>query len=139
MKPAPPVTRILMPAIIPKSSIAIRPAARKLLAWYRRHQRDLPWRRTRNPYRIWISEVMLQQTQVATVIPYYRRFLERFPDIEALARDREQDVLAVWSGLGYYRRARHLHAAARVLLREHQGRTPRDLAALRRLPGIGRY
>ncbi|HEV8374951.1 MAG TPA: A/G-specific adenine glycosylase [Candidatus Polarisedimenticolia bacterium] len=119
--------------------MAIRPAARKLLAWYRRHQRDLPWRRTRNPYRIWISEVMLQQTQVATVIPYYRRFLERFPDVEALARAREQDVLAVWSGLGYYRRARHLHAAARVLLREHQGRIPRDLAALRRLPGIGRY
>jgi A/G-specific adenine glycosylase len=128
-----------MPAIIPKSSEPLRSSARKLLAWYGRHRRDLPWRRTRDPYRIWISEVMLQQTQVATVVPYYRRFLHRFPDLESLAGAREDEVLAAWSGLGYYRRARHLHATARALRREHGGRFPRDVRQLRRLPGIGRY
>src|SRR5881409_2802354 len=83
-------------------------AARRLAAWYRRHRRDLPWRRTRLPYRVWISEVMLQQTQVSTVIPYYRRFLARFPTLAALAQAKEEEVLAAWSGLGYYRRARNL-------------------------------
>ncbi|MCK6461924.1 MAG: A/G-specific adenine glycosylase, partial [Planctomycetes bacterium] len=87
-------------------------ARRKLLAWYRRNRRDLPWRRTKDPYAIWVSEVMLQQTRVAAVVPYYERFLARFPDVRALAKARIDDVLALWSGLGYYRRARHLHEAA---------------------------
>jgi len=115
------------------TSIAAR---RRLLAWYRRERRDLPWRRTRDPYAIWVSEVMLQQTRVAAVIPYYERFLRRFPDVATLARARIDSVLALWSGLGYYRRARHLHAAARIVAREG---FPRTAAEWRRLPGIGRY
>ena len=114
-------------------------AARRLGAWYRRHRRDLPWRRTRDPYRIWISEVMLQQTQVATVVAYYGRFVRRFPTVRALAKAREVQVLAAWSGLGYYRRARHLHAAAREIVARHAGRLPAEPEALRSLPGIGRY
>jgi A/G-specific adenine glycosylase len=114
-------------------------AARRLTAWYRRHRRDLPWRRTPHPYRIWISEIMLQQTQVSAVIPYYSRFLSRFPTLRALASAGEEEILSAWSGLGYYRRARSLGAAARRILAEHGGRIPRDPAALRRLPGIGRY
>jgi len=110
-----------------------------LLRWYGRHARELPWRRTRDPYAVWVSEIMLQQTQVATVIPYYERFLERFPDVEALAAAAEEEVLASWSGLGYYRRARALHATARLLVREHGGRLPDTAEALRALPGIGRY
>jgi A/G-specific adenine glycosylase len=112
---------------------------RSLLAWYRRHRRPLPWRATRDPYRIWVSEVMLQQTQVATARPYYRAFLRRFPTLRSLARAREEQVLAVWSGLGYYRRARHLRAAARRVMVEHGGRLPRDPRAFRSLPGVGRY
>lgn len=115
---------------------AIRPA---LLRWYGRHRRDLPWRRTSDPYAIWVAEVMLQQTQVATVVPYFRRFLERFPDAASLARADEEEVLARWSGLGYYRRARALHAGAREVVRRHAGRVPADPAALLALPGIGRY
>ena len=99
----------------------------------------MPWRQTRDPYRIWLSEVMLQQTQVATATPYYTRFLERFPALTDLARARPDAVLAAWSGLGYYRRARHLHAAARLIVREHAGRVPADPAAFARLPGVGRY
>src|SRR5439155_10939913 len=95
-----------------------------ILLWYVRHRRDLPWRRTREPYAIWVSEVMLQQTRVETVIPYYQRFLRRFPGVESLARARGADVQASWFGLGYYRRARHLHAAARIIVREHSGRVP---------------
>jgi len=114
-------------------------ARRSLLAWYRRHRRDLPWRRTRDPYRIWVSEVMLQQTQVATVIPYYGRFLKRFPSLRSLARAPGERVLAAWSGLGYYRRARHLHAAAQEVMRRFAGVIPADPAALRSLPGVGRY
>ncbi len=110
-----------------------------LLRWYRRHHRALPWRRTRDPFRVWVSEVMLQQTQVATATPYYRRFLSRFPDVRSLAAARVDDVLAAWSGLGYYRRARHLHEAARVVVREHGGRVPSDPAAFAALPGVGRY
>ena len=93
-----------------------RPFARALLGWYARKKRDLPWRRTRDPYRIWVSEVMLQQTQVATVIPYYARFLERFPTLRSLALADRQDVLKAWEGLGYYRRAILLHEGARAVI-----------------------
>ena len=112
---------------------------RRLLAWYARHARDLPWRRTRDPYLVWVSEIMLQQTQVATVAPYFERFTERFPSIDALARAGEQEVLRVWEGLGYYRRARQMHQAARILACQHGGQFPRDIESVLRLPGIGRY
>ena len=112
---------------------------RRLLAWYSRHARALPWRATRDPYSIWVSEVMLQQTQVATVIPYYHRFLERFPTVEALASAPIDRVLASWAGLGYYRRARLLHEAARFVVREHAGRIPDDPDVFSGLPGVGRY
>ncbi|RMF71203.1 MAG: A/G-specific adenine glycosylase, partial [Acidobacteria bacterium] len=110
-----------------------------LVAWYRDHRRDLPWRRTRDPYAIWISEVMLQQTTVAAVVPYWQRFLSRFPDVGALAAAPLDEVLALWSGLGYYRRARHLHAAARALVAAGRNELPASLEALRALPGIGEY
>jgi len=110
-----------------------------LLAWYRRHRRDLPWRRRPGPYRVWISEVMLQQTTVQAVLPYYARFMSAFPTLAALAGARLSDVLAAWSGLGYYRRARHLHAAARQIVRRHGGRFPRRLEEALALPGVGRY
>ncbi len=110
-----------------------------LLRWYRANRRDLPWRHNSDPYAIWISEIMLQQTQVATVLPYYAAFLERFPDVAALAEAAEDDVLAQWTGLGYYRRARSLHRAAREVLRVHGGSVPSDTATLLTLPGIGRY
>ena len=112
---------------------------RALLTWYSRSRRDLPWRRTRDPYRIWVSEIMLQQTTVRAVIPYYRRFLRRFPTLRSLSRARLPSVLAAWSGLGYYRRARHLHAAARMIVRDSGGRFPRAIDDLLDLPGIGRY
>jgi A/G-specific adenine glycosylase len=108
----------------------------RLLEWYRSHARDLPWRRTRDPYAIWISEIMLQQTRVAAVIPYYERFMARFPDVGTLARAREATVLAHWSGLGYYRRARMLHAAAREVAKRGM---PSDYEGWRALPGIGDY
>jgi len=107
-----------------------------LLAWYREAGRDLPWRRTTDPYAIWVSEIMLQQTRVAAVIPFYERFLARFPDVGALARARESTVLSLWSGLGYYRRARMLHAAAKLVARDGM---PTDGASLRELPGVGDY
>lgn len=110
-----------------------------LLGWYRRHRRDLPWRRTRDPYAILVSEFMLQQTRVAVVADRWRRFLDRFPTVEALAAAPEDDVLALWSGLGYYRRARNLQAAARTVRERHGGRLPADPAALRELPGVGAY
>src|SRR5262245_4650672 len=113
--------------------------ARRLLGWFARQRRDLPWRRDRDPYRIWVSEVMLQQTQVATVIPYFERFLKAFPTLADLAAAGEQDVLRLWEGLGYYRRARDLHRSARLVRDEHGGRLPRDPAVLARLPGMGRY
>ena len=112
---------------------------RDLLTWYKSHQRDLPWRRTRDPYRIWVSEVMLQQTQVATVIPFYHRFVQRFPDLAALARADIQAVLKHWEGLGYYRRAHHLHRAARLLVESGDGRVPDRHQAFRALPGVGDY
>src|SRR5437867_3366223 len=113
--------------------------SKKLLVWFKRNARDLPWRRTRDLYAIWISEIMLQQTQVATVVPYFERFLRRFPDVEALAAADEHEVLRLWEGLGYYRRARQLHAAARKIVAEHQAQFPMAIDAVRSLPGIGRY
>ncbi len=112
---------------------------RRLLDWYAGARRDLPWRRTRDPYAIWVSEAMLQQTRVALVAPYWERFLARFPDVAALAGAADDDLLAAWSGLGYYRRARSLRAAARRIRDEHGGRFPRSADALRALPGIGPY
>src|SRR5207237_499368 len=113
--------------------------AGRLIRWQARHGRhDLPWQQTRDPYRIWLSEVMLQQTQVATVIPYYERFLARFPDVKSLAGAHLDDVLALWSGLGYYSRARNLHAAARILVESWGGQFPRTREALASLPGVGR-
>ena len=103
-----------------------RSLRQRLLAWYDAHARDLPWRRTKDPYAIWLSEIMLQQTQVATVKPYFERFLKRLPTIEALAQADEHEVLRSWEGLGYYRRARQLHRAARIIAAEHGGRFPRD-------------
>src|SRR5579862_4315321 len=111
--------------------------ARRLLAWYRKGHRDLPWRRTSDPYRIWISEIMLQQTRAQAVIPYYEKFLARFPTVESLAAAPEPDVLAAWSGLGYYSRARNLRRAAREIVTA--GGFPRDYESIRRLPGIGPY
>ncbi|MHB8535462.1 MAG: A/G-specific adenine glycosylase [Sulfuricaulis sp.] len=116
-----------------------RPIARRLLAWYDRHGRKtLPWKSRRDPYRIWVSEIMLQQTQVATVIPYFKRFIARFPDLRALARARTDAVLHLWTGLGYYARARNLHRAAQTVVREHDGAFPRTFEAVADLPGIGR-
>ncbi len=112
---------------------------RAVLGWYDQHRRDLPWRKTRDPYRIWLSEIMLQQTRVAAVLEYYRVFLERFPNVEVLAAASEAAVLAAWSGLGYYRRARMLHRCARQIAAQHGGCFPRDSEALLALPGIGRY
>lgn len=116
---------------------------RKLLAWYDRHARDLPWREAAgvasDPYRVWVSEVMLQQTQVETVRPYFERFTEAFPTVADLAAADEQDVLRLWEGLGYYRRARSLHAAAQQVVAEHDGVMPTTVEGLMSLPGIGRY
>jgi A/G-specific adenine glycosylase len=113
--------------------------AASLLAWHRRHGRhDLPWQGTRDAYRIWVAEIMLQQTQVSAVIPYYRRFLERFPDIAALARTPQDEVLRLWSGLGYYSRARNLQRAAQLVQEQHGGVFPRALTEIQALPGIGR-
>ena len=111
----------------------------RLLQWYAANARDLPWRKTRDPYRVWISEIMLQQTQVDTVIPYYRRWLKRFPAVKALADAPLGDVLALWEGLGYYSRARNLRKAAQKVMAEYGGRLPRDTASLQSLPGVGRY
>ncbi len=112
---------------------------RSLLAWYDSHARDLPWRRSRDPYAIWVSEIMLQQTRVAAVVERYGAFLRRFPTVKVLAEVGEEEVLALWSGLGYYRRARMLHKAAQVIAREHEGKLPERAAELRALPGIGAY
>ncbi|WP_284619021.1 A/G-specific adenine glycosylase [Aquabacterium humicola] len=118
---------------------AAKPSAAALIAWQRTHGRhELPWQRTRDPYRVWLSEIMLQQTQVSTVVGYYERFLQRFPDVQALAAAPQDEVLALWSGLGYYSRARHLHACAKAVVECHGGAFPRSSAALAKLPGIGR-
>ena len=115
------------------------PFRRQLLAWYDAYARVLPWRESCDPYRVWVSEIMLQQTRVAAVIEHYRDFLLRFPTVQNLARAREASVLAAWSGLGYYRRARMMHVAAKVIARELNGKFPKEVEALRALPGIGRY
>lgn len=113
--------------------------AARLIAWQKRHGRhDLPWQRTADAYAVWVSEIMLQQTQVATVIPYYQRFLRRFPTVGSLARAPLDDVLALWSGLGYYSRARNLHQAAQSIVERHHGRLPEDIDVVQSLPGIGR-
>ena len=111
----------------------------QLLAWYDANRRDLPWRQTADPYRIWVSEIMLQQTRVAAIVERYLVFVERFPTVAALARASEAEVLALWSGLGYYRRARMLHRAARVVVADLAGVMPMSSHELRTLPGIGAY
>ena len=116
---------------------SFRSIRRRILNWYRKNQRDLPWRRTRDPYRIWISEIMLQQTRVAAVIPYYQLFLNRFPNIGALASAEEHDLLAAWAGLGYYSRARNIQKAANKIL--ELGGFPSDYSTIRSLPGVGDY
>jgi len=113
--------------------------AKQLLAWFVKEARDLPWRKNKDLYRIWVSEIMLQQTQVVTVIDYFQRFLKRFPTVADLAEAPESEVLKLWEGLGYYRRARQLHAAAKKIVSDHGGKFPRDFASVRALPGIGRY
>ena len=116
-----------------------RASAARLIRWHQRHGRhDLPWQNTTDPYRVWLSEIMLQQTQVATVIPYYLRFLERFPRLAALAAAPVEEVMALWSGLGYYARARNLHACAQAVMGRHGGKFPRDPEVIAELPGIGR-
>ena len=124
----------------PKSApVRARALSGALVRWFRARHRDLPWRRTRDPYAIWVSEIMLQQTRVEVVVPYYDRFVARFPSVHALADAPLDDVLHAWSGLGYYRRARQLHAAAAQVVRDHEGALPEQDAKLRALPGIGRY
>jgi A/G-specific adenine glycosylase len=117
----------------------VRAVQRRLVRWYRRHGRDLPWRRTRDPYRILVSEVMLQQTQVERVLDYYDAFLERYPTLESLAAASAPQVREAWDGLGYYARARNLHRTARQVTRQHSGQIPREPDVIRQLPGIGRY
>ena len=119
------------------AALNIRAVRRRILAWYRKHRRDLPWRRTRDPYKIWVSEIMLQQTRVAAVIPYYERFLERFPDVAALAAAPKRDLLRAWAGLGYYSRVRNLQKAAKKM--QELGAFPRDHDSIRELPGVGEY
>ena len=122
-----------------KSTPEILAFRRRLLRWFRRHGRDLPWRRTRDPYAVLVSEFMLQQTQVSRVTEYYGRFLTRYPSVQHLARAEPDAVRAAWQGLGYYRRAANLHQLARTVVREHAGRIPAAPAALMQLPGVGRY
>src|ERR1700737_4857785 len=123
----------------PTNFLRLAQLRRPLLAWYDRNRRDLPWRKTRDPYHIWISEIMLQQTRVAAVLPRYEKFLRRFPTVRKLASARVTSVLTEWSGLGYYRRARNLHAAAKEIVREQAGVLPQTADTWRKLPGIGRY
>jgi len=111
----------------------------RLIKWYTENQRRLPWRQTDNPYHIWVSEVMLQQTQVGTVIPYYNRFIRQFPDLPSLARADQQQVLKAWEGLGYYARARNLQKAARIIAEQHAAIIPNDIQSFRKLPGVGDY
>src|SRR2546428_6078609 len=112
---------------------------KQLLGWFRQFQRDLPWRHTKDPYRVWVSEIMLQQTRVAAAIPYYERFLHRFPDVHSLAAAPQEEVLRLWSGLGYYSRARNLHKAAQQIVAKHRGLFPARLDDALALPGIGNY
>jgi A/G-specific adenine glycosylase len=123
----------------PLSTASLKQLRRALLNWYDQNHRALPWRRDSDPYRVWVSEIMLQQTRVAAVLDHYARFLERFPTVQALAAAHEPSVLAAWSGLGYYHRARRMHQAARVIARERKGSFPRTAEEWQELPGIGRY
>jgi A/G-specific adenine glycosylase len=125
--------------IVTKLKYIKSPIAETLCRWFAEHKRDLPWRRTRDPYRVWLSEIMLQQTQVATVIPYYERFLERFPTVQDLANAPLDDVLKLWAGLGYYSRARNLHRGAQVVATRFGGKLPDTSEAIREIPGIGAY
>ena len=125
--------------ILPPVGARREPLVEQLLAWFEGHQRDLPWRRDRDSYRVWVSEVMLQQTRVDTVVPYFERFVGRFPTVQALAAANLDDVLKAWEGLGYYRRARNLKAGAEQIVRDGGARLPDDYEGLRALPGIGRY
>jgi A/G-specific adenine glycosylase len=118
---------------------ALKQFQTRLLTWFRAHQRDLPWRSSRDPYRIWVAEIMLQQTRIAAVMPYYDRFLEHFPTVESLASAPQEEILKLWSGLGYYSRARNLHFAAKEIVANHNGKFPRALGAALELPGIGAY
>jgi A/G-specific adenine glycosylase len=125
-----------------KTHLTGRPLAdfrARLLKWFRAHQRDLPWRSSRDPYCIWVAEIMLQQTRIAAVMPYYERFLSHLPTMESLANAPQQEVLKLWSGLGYYSRARNLHATAKKIMAEHDGEFPREPKAALDLPGIGAY
>jgi len=132
------MTRAMARQFFHLSLPAAKRLRQRLLVWFRGHKRDLPWRRTRDAYRIWLSEVMLQQTRVAAVVPYYERFLKRFPNLRRLARARREEVLKLWAGLGYYRRARDLHAAARRMATRHRAQFPGTLPEALALPGIGR-
>lgn len=114
-------------------------SGKQLLAWYDAHKRNLPWRRDTDPYRVWVSEIMLQQTRVEAVVPYYERWLQRFPDVQALADAPQDDVLKAWEGLGYYSRARNLQRGAQVVRERYSGQLPNSVSALRELPGIGAY
>ena len=116
-----------------------RKIQKTLLDWFDRDQRDMPWRGTGNPYPIWVSEIMLQQTQVKTVIPYFERWMKSFPTLKKLAGAREETVLKHWEGLGYYSRARNLHRAAKIVVKEHKSKVPDTYDTLIQLPGIGRY
>lgn len=118
---------------------AYRSFARSLIPWYKKSARDLPWRRTRDPYKIWISEVMLQQTTVAAVTPYYERWVQKFPTVQAVAAAPQETVLKMWQGLGYYQRAKNIHKTARIITEQHSGIIPDDENFLRRLPGFGAY
>jgi A/G-specific adenine glycosylase len=130
------VERLLKIEVTQKRARAFR---RSLFRWYRNHGRDLPWRRTRDPYAILVSEFMLQQTQVTTVLPYYKEWLRRFPNFAALAGAAETDVLHAWQGLGYYVRARNLYLTAKIVVDRHRGRFPSDVTEIQKLPGVGRY
>ena len=120
-----------------RNKVDVKWIQQRILSWYQKHKRDLPWRRTRDPYRVWISEIMLQQTRVAAVIPYFERFLRGFPNVEALAAAPEQELLAAWAGLGYYSRARNLQRAAQKI--RELGGFPREYSSIRSLPGVGDY
>ena len=120
-------------------SVPFNQIRRLILGWYDQNKRDLPWRKTRDPYAIWISETMLQQTQVKTVLPYYRRFLRAFPTLRALDRAPRDSVMALWSGLGYYRRVENIKRAARLMMKKYNGKIPGEFSALRALPGLGDY
>jgi A/G-specific adenine glycosylase len=134
MKPT--IIQLMTDQLSPDRIASLR---RDLLSWYDHHRRDLPWRDQPDPYRVWVSEVMLQQTQVTTVVPYYERFLQRFPALAALAAASLDDVLKAWEGLGYYARARNLHAAARLVVADYEGQLPDSYTELRQLPGFGDY